>query len=152
MQDLEESRPESPTSVFYVFNSDEVPSSPPSINFRRRQMRGGTYAHERRVIIGILPEDSDGISIIDDEQLHDSAFEEDEAENLSQRFNEVVKKQQHQILSNVFVDCPVCLVEEVVKENDGIMLVCGHSFHDTCIRKWLRLHDTCPICRKIVTS
>lgn len=148
MQDLEENRPGSPTSVFSVFNSDEVPSSPPSINLRRRQMRGSAYAHERRVIIDILPEYSDGISNIDDEELHDSAYEEDEAEIFN---NEVVKK-QHKILSNVLVDCPVCLVEEVVKENGGIRLVCGHSFHDTCIRRWLRLHDTCPICRKIVTS
>ena len=119
-------------------------------------MRGGG-AYVRRVMIGILPEDSDGEeydAFVDEELLddvYDSAYEDDTvAKNLSDMFNELARNDQHQMLSNVLVDCVVCLVEEVVNEQGGMRLVCGHSFHDTCIIEWLKTNDTCPICRKTV--
>lgn len=158
MQAPEDNRPQSPTEMFSVFELDEMPSSPPPINMRRRQrrMRGGG-AYVRRVMIGILPEDSDGEeydAFVDEELLddvYDSAYEDDTvAKNLSDMFNELARNDQHQMLSNVLVDCVVCLVEEVVNEQGGMRLVCGHSFHDTCIIEWLKTNDTCPICRKTV--
>lgn len=47
-------------------------------------------------------------------------------------------------------DCPICISEicackgkrKLVKETP-----CGHCFHPTCLNRWLRKHDTCPMCR-----
>ena len=43
-------------------------------------------------------------------------------------------------------DCSVCLQihsEDVVRE-----LPCGHTFHDLCLRNWLKVKATCPICKR----
>ena len=29
-------------------------------------------------------------------------------------------------------------------------LECGHEFHVTCLNKWLKLKNTCPMCRAII--
>lgn len=45
------------------------------------------------------------------------------------------------------LQCSVCwedfLLKEVVNQ-----LPCLHVYHETCIRPWLELHGTCPICRQ----
>ena len=51
--------------------------------------------------------------------------------------------------------CMICLLE--VGEDDmgrdnpleggGLMLPCGHQFHEECARSWLHSHTTCPCCR-----
>jgi len=47
------------------------------------------------------------------------------------------------------VECSICMdtfkLGEVVKR-----LPCCHMFHTPCIEPWLQLHNTCPICRKLV--
>ena len=40
--------------------------------------------------------------------------------------------------------CSICL--ENVQE-DRQTLACGHEFHEDCLREWLALQDTCPVCR-----
>jgi len=40
--------------------------------------------------------------------------------------------------------CSICL--ENVQE-DRQTLPCGHEFHEDCLREWLALQDTCPVCR-----
>lgn len=44
--------------------------------------------------------------------------------------------------------CSICLGE--YKECDLMRLLpeCGHFFHVMCVDPWLRLHATCPVCRK----
>lgn len=44
--------------------------------------------------------------------------------------------------------CAICLVE--YKETDMLRLLpdCKHLFHLNCIDPWMRLHPTCPICRR----
>ena len=37
------------------------------------------------------------------------------------------------------------LLNETVKQ-----LPCQHFYHEICIRPWLKLHRTCPMCRQNV--
>ncbi|GER31290.1 RING/U-box superfamily protein [Striga asiatica] len=43
--------------------------------------------------------------------------------------------------------CTICLVEYEERESLGIIPICGHSFHLSCIDAWLSKRSTCPICR-----
>nr|POE82863.1 ring-h2 finger protein atl70 [Quercus suber] len=44
--------------------------------------------------------------------------------------------------------CSICLVD--YKETDMLRLLphCSHLFHQNYIDPWIRLHPTCPVCRK----
>lgn len=45
--------------------------------------------------------------------------------------------------------CPTCY--EVLDRSDTFALLCGHTFHDQCITKWLddSKEQTCPCCRVV---
>ena len=49
------------------------------------------------------------------------------------------------------VQCSVCMEDfkcrELVRK-----LPCQHLYHTECIVPWLKMHATCPICRKILTN
>lgn len=45
------------------------------------------------------------------------------------------------------IQCSVCWEDFQLKE-DVRQLPCTHIYHDPCIRPWLELHGTCPICRQ----
>ena len=47
--------------------------------------------------------------------------------------------------------CVVCTSGFESKETVCI-LPCNHSFHRACIVPWLKLHGTCPTCRKNVSE
>ena len=38
----------------------------------------------------------------------------------------------------------------VEKYPENITLICNHTFHTSCINKWLENNNTCPNCRTIV--
>ena len=42
--------------------------------------------------------------------------------------------------------CNVCL-ENYTEEQISVKLNCGHRFHDSCIIHWLKMRNTCPVCR-----
>jgi hypothetical protein len=46
--------------------------------------------------------------------------------------------------------CSVCLN----KTNDlnSVKLNCGHIFHKSCISKWIKTKNTCPLCRTVITT
>jgi len=44
--------------------------------------------------------------------------------------------------------CPVCL--KAYEEDD--LPTCGHTYHATCIRKWLKKLNKCPKCKSIVVN
>ena len=48
-------------------------------------------------------------------------------------------------------ECSICLTE-ISNEQDTILLPCGHMFHDKCIVQWLKIHNTCPLCRYEIQS
>jgi len=42
--------------------------------------------------------------------------------------------------------CSVCQ-EEYISEIKALELPCKHHFHSECLLPWLKLHNSCPICR-----
>ncbi|CAN6328565.1 unnamed protein product [Urochloa humidicola] len=49
-------------------------------------------------------------------------------------------------------ECAVCIVELRDGEPARRLPRCGHQFHAGCVGEWLRLHDTCPLCRATVVA
>lgn len=43
-------------------------------------------------------------------------------------------------------DCAICKDEYTVDE-EALKLSCEHRFHPTCIKEWLGMRNTCPVCR-----
>lgn len=41
--------------------------------------------------------------------------------------------------------CPVCM--ETCLFNSVVLEVCGHRFHETCIKEWAFSKNSCPVCR-----
>lgn len=39
-------------------------------------------------------------------------------------------------------ECPIC-----IEEGELVTLNCNHTFHEHCIKKWLVVNSTCPMCR-----
>ena len=44
-------------------------------------------------------------------------------------------------------ECTICL-EDLDKNSSVSVLKCGHEFHTSCIKDWMKIKKTCPICRK----
>nr|QBK87194.1 MAG: putative RING finger E3 ubiquitin ligase [Marseillevirus LCMAC201] len=44
-------------------------------------------------------------------------------------------------------DCSICLS---CLDNNIYALKCTHEYHKKCISKWLKDHDTCPLCRTYI--
>jgi hypothetical protein len=46
------------------------------------------------------------------------------------------------------MECVICLLPiETVASLD-----CGHGFHEPCIKKWVKLNNTCPNCRLVAKT
>jgi hypothetical protein len=41
--------------------------------------------------------------------------------------------------------CSICLDEDI--KMDSITKPCGHAFHNTCIKDWMDIEQSCPNCR-----
>ncbi|XP_048583731.1 E3 ubiquitin-protein ligase RNF115 [Nematostella vectensis] len=65
--------------------------------------------------------------------------ENDKIENLPK-----VKVTQSLIDSRT--ECAVCQ-EQLKLHEEVLMLPCNHHYHKDCIIPWLKMHDSCPICR-----
>lgn len=50
--------------------------------------------------------------------------------------------------TDLHAPCSVCREPLEMDENGTpVALPCGDVFHATCITRWLRLKNTCPLCR-----
>ncbi|GES81209.1 E3 ubiquitin-protein ligase RNF126 isoform X1 [Rhizophagus clarus] len=47
--------------------------------------------------------------------------------------------------------CPVCKDEFQIDE-EAVYLPCTHTFHYDCIKPWLKMNGTCPVCRYSLVS
>ncbi|XP_022767371.1 uncharacterized protein LOC111311857 [Durio zibethinus] len=43
--------------------------------------------------------------------------------------------------------CVICLEEYKDMDEVGALNTCGHDYHVPCIKKWLSMKNTCPICK-----
>ncbi|EDV28570.1 uncharacterized protein TRIADDRAFT_18741, partial [Trichoplax adhaerens] len=43
--------------------------------------------------------------------------------------------------------CAICM-DDYKKREKIRELPCSHGFHARCVDKWLRQHNSCPICRE----
>jgi hypothetical protein len=43
--------------------------------------------------------------------------------------------------------CVICQEDFCESKRHVITLHCGHKFHKTCAREWLKSHASCPMCR-----
>ena len=48
--------------------------------------------------------------------------------------------------------CPICLCEIAASTEGATQMPCKHMYHDACITKWLKQHNTCPVCRHAVEA
>ncbi|XP_060176027.1 E3 ubiquitin-protein ligase MBR1-like [Lycium barbarum] len=62
--------------------------------------------------------------------------------NMKQRKHESVRRRS----SSNLEPCSICQEEYTAGDIMG-MLDCGHEFHTNCIKQWLVLKNTCPICK-----
>ncbi|CAL4115848.1 unnamed protein product [Meganyctiphanes norvegica] len=49
------------------------------------------------------------------------------------------------------LQCSICMEDFCIQQSVRV-LCCEHCFHNDCIRPWLELHGTCPVCRKTLTN
>ncbi|KAK3490572.1 uncharacterized protein B0T23DRAFT_164834 [Neurospora hispaniola] len=45
--------------------------------------------------------------------------------------------------------CVIC-VDEMTLGDKATLLPCNHFFHGECVTPWLKVHNTCPVCRRSV--
>lgn len=46
--------------------------------------------------------------------------------------------------------CSICLSDYWETDTVRVLSECRHFFHVSCVDPWLKLHSTCPICRKLL--
>lgn len=61
------------------------------------------------------------------------------------------KVDQDMLGSDGKAECSICM-EQVQLETEVTVLPCNHWFHYNCIEPWLSQHNTCPHCRRPITS
>ena len=56
------------------------------------------------------------------------------------------------ILPEQFTDdeCVICF--EKFNKKDNIILRCDHQYHRTCLKRWVKEQDNCPLCRKTLNK
>ncbi len=42
--------------------------------------------------------------------------------------------------------CCIC-ISDIKKNEETLLLPCGHMFHSECVVNWLNQNNTCPVCR-----
>jgi len=70
----------------------------------------------------------------------------DTSEN-NQTNNEVIEVEMEEVVARIpDQECPICL--EKNEEEKWVKIKCGHNFHSICIKNWIVIQKSCPICRQ----
>ncbi|XP_054820129.1 putative RING-H2 finger protein ATL71 [Prosopis cineraria] len=70
-------------------------------------------------------------------------------------YSEMKQNKNHYSSNNIedpSNSCSICLAD--YKDEDTLRLLpdCGHLYHLRCVDPWLKLHDSCPVCRTPTSS
>lgn len=77
-----------------------------------------------------------------------------EWKNDSSQENELARSENSKMIrhtSTLEEQCAVCR-EDYQDEDLVYVLPCGHFYHSSCIREWLKINRSCPICAKEVVK
>ena len=58
----------------------------------------------------------------------------------------VKRPQDHNI--SYGLGCSICLADYKPMDVIRLLPTCSHLFHVSCVDTWLKVHPTCPVCRK----
>jgi hypothetical protein len=58
--------------------------------------------------------------------------------------NEVLTEETENNLNNKL--CSIC-IEDIVVGDEYTKLECSHSYHRNCLKQWIEVKSTCPLCR-----
>jgi hypothetical protein len=87
--------------------------------------------------------------LIDKMVIKNMAAEKMEMERMAEEKMGVEKMEVDNIIKNETSRCEICT--ENINSIDRYYLSCNHSVHEECIRPWLRLNGSCPICPSLVS-
>ena len=90
----------------------------------------------------------------DDDELLDDEFMDDDDYGLDEENIQAYPTSKIKDINKLTEDkkkCTICL-EEYKNNDDSIILPCIHIFHAECIKKWMKSHKTCPICKLKINS
>lgn len=57
---------------------------------------------------------------------------------------------EHVIFVEDDPQCSICFQD--MHDNEITVTNCGHMYHEHCLRRWKRDHDTCPKCRRVTMA
>ena len=99
-----------------------------------------------------------GLNSSPSDNSNNDSFTSDNQENKSSKDLDNINNNLNYIISNIKdpkklsenkKKCLICL-ENFLKGEESIILPCIHMFHSTCIKKWIKIKDFCPLCKKTI--
>ena len=87
------------------------------------------------------------------DEIYDELFrlEQENNHNIPATENFINNMEVKKITKEQDMTCSICH-EKMLEEEEYNQLECGHCFHKDCLKKWLRINNTCPICRKVIDN
>lgn len=134
--------------VDVVVNIDargDMPRVPPRLERVPAHVRRQLFEDEFQALDLALGQDPQPMALSDDEEGHDSDFE-DEVEPAD--LEPAEEDDEVEITGTDFNLCSICLAEDApLREGEYRMTTCGHKFHPNCIAIAVNFSNRCPLCR-----
>lgn len=78
-------------------------------------------------------------------RLRHAAVSPSSRQHVHDSSNSVVESEFEEKMHDV---CAICFCE--LSAHESLITQCNHIFHTSCLRKWLYLQDSCPMCHQVV--